>query len=188
MESYIDVVKNFTETHRKKIIIAAKIGGGVIILLIIALLFIYNMPKETYTTIKACDLFTPSEAQDLLGDKVISVDSKEPTIADETSASRCSYTDSNPDKNKMIVAAIAVRAGLTKNGIEQNKKDFEAKRPTRGAETVKDLGDSAYFNKSLGQLNILDGRKWIIISYGVGSSPETNTLDKAKELAKVVLN
>ena len=188
MNNYLEAIKNFTETHRKKLIITAKIAAGAIILLVVALLFIYNMPKDTYATVKSCDLFTPSEAQDLLGDKVLSIGSKDPAISDDTSTSRCSYTDSNPDKNKMLVAAVAVRAGLNKKGIEQTKKDFAAKRPKTGIETVKNLGDSAYFNKTLGQLNVLNGREWIIISYGVGASPETNTLEKTMELAKKIVN
>jgi hypothetical protein len=88
----------------------------------------------------------------------------------------------------MIVAAMTVRSGINDKGVEQNKTEFSVGRPHKNIEIVKDLGDNAYFNQTLGQLNILDGRKWIILSYGVGSAPEANTVDKAVELAHKIID
>jgi hypothetical protein len=188
MKDYIPVAKTFITTHRKKIVIGAEITLSIAVIATAVMLFLYNMPKDTYQAVKACDLFTPAEAQNLLGEKVISVDMKAPVISDDIATSKCSYTDSNTDKDKMIVAAIAVRSGINNKGVQQNKTDFADNTPTEGAETVKNLGDSAYFNKAQGQLNVLDGRKWMILSYGVGSAPQDNKLDKAIELAKKVLH
>ena len=131
---------------------------------------------------------TPSKAQDLLGEKVISVDTKGAAISGDIAISKCSYTDSNEVKELMIVAAIAVRSGINDNGVLKNKKDFAASRANDTVENVDGIGDSAYCNPLRGQLNILEGRRWIIVSYGIGTSPETNTVDKAIELANVALD
>jgi hypothetical protein len=188
MNHYISATKDFITAHRKKLTIGAGIALIVVLLTTVAMLFVYNLPKDTYQAVNACELLTPAKAQALLGDKVISVDTKAPVVSGDTATSKCSYTDSNPDKNKMMVAAIAVRSGVNTKGTQQNKTDFTDNTPSQGVEKVKDLGDSAYFDKAQGQLNILDGRKWIILSYGVGSTPEANTLDKAVDLAKKVLH
>lgn len=188
MDHYISIAENFITSHKKQFVIGAWVALAVVVFATTTLLFLYNMPKDMQQSVKACDLFTTTEAQDLLGDKVISVDSKAPVISDDTATSKCSYTDNNPDKNKMMLAAIAVRSGLNAKGIEVNKADFTASRPSENIEPIKGLGDSAYFNKELGQLNILDGRQWIKLSYGAGETPQSNTLDDAIKLAHIVLN
>jgi hypothetical protein len=189
MNNYLLATKNFIMTHRKKVIIAS--AGTVLAIAVLTtavLLFIYNMPKTAYQPVKACDMFTSAKAQDLLGDKVISVDTKAPVVSGDTAVSKCSYTDSNPVKDKMMVAAIAVRTGINEDGLKQNKTEFAASKSNNKTEVVENLGDSAYFNKVTGQLNILKDHEWIILSYGVGSTPQDNSLDKAKELAKKILN
>jgi len=188
MNNCLAAIKNFVALHKRTFIISTGAILVVALLVFVALLFVYNMPKDNYQAVDACKLLTPAKAQDLLGDNVISVDSNAPVISDNTSTSKCSYTDRNPDKDKMMIAAIAVRAGLNKKGVQQNKADFKAKKPTNGIKTVKNLGDSAYFNEDLGQLNVLRGREWFILNYGVASAPQFNTLDNAVELAKKVLN
>jgi hypothetical protein len=188
MKDYLTVAKTFVTTHRKKVIIGAEITLGVLVLATVAMLFLYNMPKDSYQAIKACDLFTPAKAQDLLGDKVISLDSNAPVVSDDTAVSKCSYTDNNPNKDKMRVAAIAVRSGIDSKGVKQNQTEFFSNRPSVGTETVNNLGDSAYFTKESGQLNVLDDKKWIIVSYGIGATPQDNKLDDAITLAKKVLH
>lgn len=88
---------------------------------------------------------------------------------------------------KAVVAAVNVRAAINDKGAEQNKTEFAAGRP-RAAKEVKNVGERAYWNLETGQLNLLSGRNWVIISYGVGATPEANTLDDAIKLAKKVLN
>ncbi len=185
---YITTAKTFVTTYRKECIIIASALGGMVVIGILAALFIYNNPpRVVYQPVEACKLFTPAEAQDLLGEKVIGVDTKAPVISGDMATSKCSYTDTNPEASKMRVAAIAVRSGVNDRGIEQNKTAFGASTPNEGIETVREFGETAYYNPAVGQLHILRGREWIILSYGIGSAPETNTLDKAVELAKKVL-
>lgn len=185
MNYHVQTTITYAWAHKKALTISAAI---VFVCIILLALFIYNNPQVVvYQPTDACNLFTPTKAQSLLGDKVISLNTTTPLLSGNVATSKCSYTDSNPDKTKMLVAAIAVRSGVNDKGVQQNKIDFTAAKPTQGVESVSNLGDSSYFNQRLGQLNILDGRKWIILSNGLGSSPETNTLDKAVQLAKKVL-
>lgn len=186
MNNLIKTTKTYITTHKRDSIISL-----VLILIVVGLvsLFIYNNRSHVvYQPSNACDMLTPAKAQDLLGEKVISVDTKGAVVTDDIAISKCSYTDANENKDFMIVAAIAVRSGINDKGVQQNKTDFSTSRANGTVEDVKNLGDSAYFNPVRGQLNILDDKRWIIISYGVGAAPETNTLDKAIELANVVLD
>jgi hypothetical protein len=186
MKNSIQAAKTYIMDHKRETAI------GVVLTLIIAgliSLFVYNtMPHVVYKPTNACDMLTPAKAQDLLGEKVISVDTKGATISGDIAISKCSYTDSNENKDLMIVAAVAVRSGINDVGVLKNKKDFAASKANDTVEDIKNLGDSAYFNPLRGQLNILEGRRWIIVSYGLGTSPENNTIDKAVELANIVLN
>ncbi len=175
-------------THKKELVV----GVAVVLVILAAIaaiaLFVYNSgPKIVYQPVEACDLFTPAEARDLIGGQVIGANAKKPVISDNVATSKCSYTDDNIDGNKMIVAAVAVRSGINDKGVQQNKTEFSSGRPSKNTEDVKGVGEKAYFNKELGQLNVLDGRKWIILSYGVGSTPQANTVEKAKQLAEKVL-
>jgi hypothetical protein len=190
MNKYFQSAKDFVIIHKKQFTIGAVVTLGAIIVIVLVALFIYNSPssKIVYQPVKACDLLNPAKAQALLGDHMIGVDKNAPTITDNVATSKCSYGDGNIDANSVTVAAIAVRSGINDDGVKQNKAEFNANKPGDHAVDVKDVGDSAYFNNENGQLNILDGRDWMIISYGLGNSPEANTVEKAVELANVVLN
>lgn len=189
MNHYFEAAKNYTTTYKKELIIGTAVLLGCAAIVAAIVFFVYSDGlKIVYQPAKACDMLTPAKAEDLLGNKVISTDKNEPTISGDVATSKCSYTDRNPDQNKMMVAAIAVRSGINDKGTEQNKTEFAKSKPSEGVETVKNLGESAYFNHKNGQLNILDGHKWILLSYGVGAAPQANTLDKAIELAHKILN
>jgi hypothetical protein len=185
MNYHVQTMKTYIGVHKKVLAISTAITLGFVSLIA---LFIYNNPQiVVYQPTNACNLLTPAKAQSLLGDKVISLSTDAPVVSGNTAISKCSYTDNNPDKNLMMVAAVAVRSGINDKGIQQNKTEFATSRSSKDVEAVKDLGDSAYFNQTLGQLNIIDGRRWIILSNGLGSTPDTNTLDKTVELAKKIL-
>lgn len=176
---------DYVSTHRSNVIVYTAIAA--LIIFFIAL-FIYNNPnKIVYQPTKACDLLTPAEAQKLLDDDVISTEKNTPLISENTATSKCSYSDRNPDSKKMKVVAVAIRSGINDEGDMQNKVDFEANKQDPGIELVKNVGDDAFFNEVKGQLNVLSGHNWIILSFGAGSSPEKNSIEDALKLASIVL-
>lgn len=186
--THIQNTKIYIAENKKNLVTGLAITLGTIITIGIIALCIYNStPKVVYQPTAACDMFSATKAKELLGDKTITSSIAAPTQSGDTALSNCGYTDGNPDTNNAIVAAIMVRSGINDKGVQQNKTEFSASQPATDVKTVKDLGDSAYFNQKLGQLNILNGRQWIIISYGVGSSPQTNTEDDAVKLARKIL-
>lgn len=188
MKQYIQLAKAYIADHRKQLATGTRIAAGVVVLGFLVALIIYDRtPHYAYQPVKACDIFTPAKAIDLLGEKVNSVDKNTPTVSDNVATSKCGYTDINPDTNNMLFAAVAVQSGIDDTGVAKNKTDFAEAKSNNDVETVQGFGQSAYFNKTNGQLNILDGHKWIIVSYGVSSAPNATTVDKLVEVAHKIL-
>ena len=181
MNQFFQKAKKFVVKHDE-----AFIGAAFVLVVVIAVAAVayINSPKIVYQPAKACELFTPAEAQEMLGEKVLSTEANEPTIKDDMATSKCSYTDENPDQNAMLVAAVAIQSGINDTGVAKNKADFPKAKAAKGMEAVNDIGDSAFFNPTRGQLNVLKGKDWFIFSYGVGASPQENTLEKQLELAR----
>ena len=190
LNTYLQPVKTYLASHKKDISTAAPIIIFVAALIgIVVFATVKNTPNIVYQPTKACALFTPAEAKTLLGDSVIDVNAatkNEATLEDDLATSRCSYTNGSIEAETTIVAAVVVRSGINDNGVAKNKADFNKAKSIKGMEAVKAVGDGAFFNKVKGQLNILDDKKWIILSYGNGTKPEENTLEKSLELADKV--
>lgn len=189
LKKYIEDVKSYIKTHESDIKVGVPIVVFVVALVGAIMFATYrNMPNIVYQPVKACSLLTPAEAQSMLGERVISVEKDKPVIVKDLATSKCSYTDENPDQNGMMVAAVAVRSGINDKGVAQNKADFAAAKAGKAVEEVKGLRGSAYFDNEKGLLNILDGRSWIILNYGVGAAQEANSIEKAIEFAHKVQN
>lgn len=88
----------------------------------------------------------------------------------------------------MAVIGLAVRSAVTKAGIDENKRDFAASKAANQVETVEGIGDEAFYLPANGQLNILKGRAWLLITYGVGDDKSTYTLENAKKVATKVID
>ena len=189
MKHYFHAAKTYV-IERKKAFIS---GGSIVIA--IALIFLglalysYNtsQPKVVYEPAIACTLLTPAEAKELLGDAVLNTVSTPPTQTGDIATSKCGYSDGKLDTANAVVIAIIVRSGINDSGIALNKAQFVSGTPTENVEMVKDLGDNAYFNKTLGQLNVLKDSTWILISYGPSANPAANTLEDAVKLAKKIV-
>jgi hypothetical protein len=190
MKTYFQTAQSYISEHKKEF------RTGVIVVAAIALVFSslalysYNtsQPKIVYEPARACELLTLGEARELLGEATINGVIVEPVQTGDITTSRCSYSDGLIQGGSDTVAAIVVRSGINDAGIELNKAQFVSGIPTDNVEMVKDLGENAYFNKTLGQLNVLKASTWILISYGSSSSPTANTLEDAVKLADKVLN
>lgn len=173
------------KNRKKEIIIGAVVLALAAAAVTAIVYFVSNSGvKIVYQPTKACDLLTLSEVKELIGDKAINSGMTEPVLATNTATSKCGYTDGNPDTTSLIVAAILVRSGINDKGVEQNKTEFVSGRPKENVQVVENVGEQAYFNEARGQLNILDGRNWIVVSYGPGTAQNANTLEDALKLAE----
>ena len=186
MNNYLQTIKTYSTKHKDLLVGFAVIAffgaivGGFAIL--------SAQTAVVYQPVKACDMVTLAEAKELLGSGALNSVNETPVVEKDTAISRCGYTDGNAMTDQMMVAAIIVRSGVNDDGVEQNKAQFAAGKPKKaGIESVEGVGDEAYYNSELGQLNVLRGRDWFILSYGLGSDPLANTLDDAKKLAHAVL-
>lgn len=187
MKNYLQKIKVLIKKHKDLLV-----GFGVIaffVALVGGFAVLSAQTSVVYQPVKACDIVTLGEAKGLLGSKTLNSVNEKPVVEKDTAISRCGYTDGNEIQGQMRVAAIIVRSGVNDKGVEQNKAQFSAGKPKKaGVETVEDVGDTAYYNAEIGQLNVLHGRDWLILSYGLGSDPLSNTLEDAKKLAKNALN
>jgi len=159
--------------------------------LLIFLVIRSQQPNIVYEPVNACDLFTPEEAQELLDDDVHRVNTQKPQIMkDQTATSKCSYGNmkgATSDPENMRIAAVAIRSGFNDEGVAKNKSDYQLMKKSVPGEPVENLGDDAFYTKANGQLNILDGRMWIILSHGIASTPEKNKLKDLLKLADLIL-
>jgi len=73
---------------------------------------------------------------------------------------------------------------------EEAKQKFEVAKKCMNGSTVSGIGDSAFRTKGSaqpGQLNVLKGKNWIVITAGTFTSPDTALQEKAgRELANRV--
>lgn len=186
LKKYLNKTHQYISLHRNEAILVA---AGLATIAVLGALFIYgHVTKYAYEPTKACDMFTPEKALDLLGEKIVNVttNNKEVSIQGDLATSSCGYTNERNDANAMTVAAIKVRSAINDKGAILNKSEYTKSRASNEVENVENIGDEAYYNKTSGQLHIYNNRDWIILNYGTGSDPSSNSIEKAKEFAKVV--
>ena len=190
MNQDLQTTKEYLRAHKAEVVIGVAIIAC-LIALIGGIVFFVNKsntkPEIVYQPADACEMFTREEAKELLGERLLRTTTQKPTQTANTAVSKCGYTDGNPEVENMVVAAVVVRSGINDEGTQLNKTDFAKSKPKDNAKMVKDLGEDAYFDEKLGQLNILRGHEWIILSYGVGEAPGLNTVEQAVELAHKVI-
>ena len=136
------------------------------------------------TAKKACDLFTLADAKQVLG-----ADAKQGTSAPATSSpdldvSVCIYTTSATGLSAPTASLLA-RVPKSTFGTNSNKLQFTTSKPA--TQSVSGYGDAAYWDPQYGQLNVLKHNTWYIISNGP-INPALHTLDKAKQLADVLIS
>lgn len=146
--------------------------------------------NDALVAVDACDVLTDAIAHQILGDAAVKGDTSAGNASsDDVSVSNCTYyvrpeTGNAAEKlaNTKGVS-ILVRAAKTKAGVDGNKSVF-ATLPT-GAENVSGIGDKAYFKSDLGQLSVLKGGNYYIVSNYSGKAT-SGTLESDKALAELI--
>lgn len=182
---YLHTAKTYIAERSDLFVGIGVVAGLLAIVGIVVLVNELSGPQIVYQPVKACEAFTPAEAQSLLGEKINNTEKNEPQISGNFGVSKCGYSDLN--SQAMMVAAVTIRSGINDEGVAKNKSDFAQSNAVNASEDVPGIGDSAFFNGKAGQLNVFKGKSWYIFSYGLGDSPEQNTLEKSLELARKVV-
>lgn len=181
-------VRGYVSERRDAITTVVILTAIVVSVCGIVLFFVQSSrPNIVYQPTIACKKFDSPKAKAVLGDAALKTIDEEPSIVRDVAISKCGYTNGNPDMSRVVVAAMIVRTGINDEGSAKNKSEFTTNIATPGVQEVKNLADKAYFNTQKGQLNILEGHDWLVISYGVANDPQANTLDKSVELARKIL-
>lgn len=139
--------------------------------------------------VKACDVLTEKVAKEILGEGAKKSDlATGDTSSDDINVSNCIYSaEIDPGAIKatnLKGVSILARSAKTSTGAESNKAVFDEQKPS-GVTDVDGIGDDAYFNPEFGQLNVLKGNNWYIVTNYVGS-PTKASLEDDKTLAEML--
>ena len=107
--------------------------------------------------------------------------------SDDVSVSTCTYSSkatSLEDVKNMRSATLLIRSPLTAAGAKSNEVPFDTLKT--GAIVVSGYGEKAYWDPEIGQLNVLKGGAWLILSLGKSSLAE-KSLDETKQLADLIV-
>lgn len=112
---------------------------------------------------KACDVFSLRDAVAVFGDGTTQTPTHSDSVSPQRSVTTCLYSYDPGSFSDLVSASVLLQA----DAMNQTKQSFLHARPT-DAITVAGYGDQAYWDGSLGQLHILKGNYWVIISAGMG--------------------
>jgi len=138
--------------------------------------------KDNPTLVDACDFLTQADADALLGAGAKKDETTTDASTEDIKTSNCKYSASASLKSASIKAHIST----SKSGAAANKKQFTMELPS-ATEKVSGVGDAAYWDSALGQLNILKDNNWYIVSIG-GLRPTDKTLAEAKTFATRIMS
>lgn len=142
-------------------------------------------PSKNYPIVDACEIFTLEEAQGVLGSTTTKGESGETAASnDDITVSTCTYTYDPGTIGGIKTASVLARSPKSEAGVESNRSEFDPL--PEGTEEVTGVGEMAFWNPELGQLNVLKSDVWLIISSG-GNTPSQYTLADARVVADVVV-
>ena len=144
-------------------------------------------PTYPTQTKKACDILTQGIAEKLLG----SVDDQsEPVPGRSSSAvqiSSCVRASSLVDLDKSGAVSLVMRVARNSIGAQANREAFAPRARPRSGQEVEGYGEKAFWNRTLGQLNILHEGNWYVLAAGP-IDPARHTLAATLKLADAVID
>ncbi len=130
---------------------------------------------------KACDVFTLKDAQSVLGQGASKTSSQTDSVNNQKSVTTCLYSYDPGSFSDLVNASVLLQGSPSDSAMQS----FEEGRP-EGAQDVKGYGDQAYWDPNLGQLHILKGQYWVIISAGSGPLNQRDQ-DLPRKIADVTI-
>jgi hypothetical protein len=173
---------------------------AVLVVVLIALTAFYyidnknNSKSSTTAKTDPCAFFTLEDAKSILGNNSQEggVAPLSPPSANDFSTITCVYTQKLDPKGKASSAqtpksvSVVARSPKTDLGKTLVQFIFTGGKP-KEAQTVSGYSEKAYWDPTMGALNILKNGKWITLSNGVTAPASSRTLDDAKKLANIVI-
>jgi hypothetical protein len=153
-----------------------------------------NSKSSTTANADPCAFFTLDDAKSILGNNSQEggVAPLSPPSANDFSTITCIYTQKLDPKGKASSVqtpksvSIVVRSPKTDLGKTLVQFIFTGGKP-KEAQAVSSYGEKAYWDPTMGALNILKNGKWITLSNGVTAPASSRTLDDSKKLANIVI-
>jgi hypothetical protein len=135
-----------------------------------------------YKVVAACKAFTLTDATAILGQgtKAGTSNGSSDTASDDVAVSTCSYSGASGitvEDTKTVT--LLSRSAKTKAGADSNDSVFGASKPA-GKQDVSGVGDAAFWDSQLSQLDILQHHNWYIIGNMSGTHADSGTLDVSK--------
>jgi hypothetical protein len=135
----------------------------------------------------ACEILSREVATSMLG----SVGEDSPPVPDTSSAdvkvSSCVRANAVATLDQARSVSLLMRIARTGTGAQTNASAFAPGSVPGGAQDVLGIGQQAFWNPALGQLNILDNGNWYIVSSGP-IDPRKHTLTDSAKLAKAIVD
>ncbi len=139
---------------------------------------------ETVASIDVCQLITLEDAKKLYGPGAkasTATPTPTPTGDNSVKVSMCGYENGKEDIKEFDNFNILVRS----SSIGDNKQAYNVARPAN-AQDISGYGENAYWNPDMGQLNIVKGAHWMIIT-GSSKPSKDQKPDFAKSIADIVV-
>lgn len=134
---------------------------------------------------KACEILTQRIATSLLGGLTESAGPIRETGSASVRISSCVRTSSLNKIDKSGAVSLVVHVAQTSAGAQTNAEAFDPDALPRSAQEVLGYDEKAFWDPTLGQLNILHEGNWFILASGP-IDPTKHTLAQTKKLAAAV--
>jgi hypothetical protein len=138
--------------------------------------------KTTYKVVSACNAFSLKDAEAVLGDGATAgtTNGTSDTSSDDVAVSTCSYSSGgSQDVQSTKTVTMLARSAKSSAGAASNKAVFGKDRPV-GKQTVPGVGDAAFWDSEMSQLDILKGDNWYIIGNMTGTHSNSGTLEASR--------
>jgi hypothetical protein len=143
-------------------------------------------PSPEKTPVDACEKFTLEDAQKLIGDnaQIVNSEDSKPRETEDIRITTCAYQAGGGSNAKST--SLLVRVAKTPEGSSQDKAQFGPNRPSNAVD-IADFGDTGYWNTDFGELHILKGSNWYIMTAGPQNASERK-MEDAVSMAKLLDN
>jgi hypothetical protein len=135
----------------------------------------------------ACDILTKRIAKELLGSVGDESRQVPGTGGSGVKIGSCVRTSDLADLRRSGAVSLVMRVARNSDGAQANADAFAPSALPRSARKVDGYGEKAFWNSSLGQLNILNDGNWYVLASGP-IDPKRHTLADAEKLADAIID